>query len=160
MERVGIRPATADDAEAISALILATLRVSSAADYLPEIIARVAADFDPEAVRGMIGRRRVLAAREGGRIVGTAALEDDAVRSVFVLPEAQGRGIGQTLMAEIARMAMDDGRAILRLRSSLTARGFYERLGFLAVGEALFGEERTVVMKRGLAPPSTPAGKM
>lgn len=149
-----VRPAEPGDAGEISALIVATLRGSNAGDYPPEVIDRVAADFAPGPVRRMIGRRRVLAACDGGRILGTAALEGEAVRSVFVLPAAQGRGVGSALMAEIIRMAERDAIATLRLNSSLTARGFYERLGFAATGESLFGEERTVVMVRGLRPAS------
>ncbi len=160
MNRTVIRPADPDDAGEISALIVATLRTSNAADYPPEVIAHVAADFAPEAVRGMIARRRVLIARDGGRMVGTAALEGAAVRSVFVLPEAQGRGVGAALMAEVARVAARDGCATLRLSSSLTAQGFYERLGFIAVGEALFGDERTITMERDLRAPSTQARGM
>ncbi len=172
VERDAIGPADVDDAGEISALIVATLRASNAGDYPSEVIDRVAAGFDAEAVRGMIGRRRVLVARDGRRIVGTAALEGGAVRSVFVLPAAQGRGVGAALMAKILRLAERDGCASLRLNSSLTAVGFYARLGFVATGEALFragpgagppagsGEERTVVMERGLRAPSTPAREM
>lgn len=39
---------------------------------------------------------------------------------------------------------------MLTLQSSLTATGFYDRLGYRAVREHLHGEERTIVMEKRL----------
>lgn len=58
------------------------------------------------------------------RILGTASLDGNVVRAVFVAPETRGRGIGRVLMAVIARAAEVAGVAILTLQSSLTAVGF------------------------------------
>lgn len=84
------------------------------------------------------------------RILGTASLDGGAVRAVFVAPDAQGRGIGRALMAEVERMAAAAGVVMLTLQSSLTAVGFYGTLGFRPVREHHHGEERTVVMERQL----------
>ncbi|WP_245525452.1 GNAT family N-acetyltransferase [Mesorhizobium sp. M00.F.Ca.ET.216.01.1.1] len=43
------------------------------------------------------------------RIVGTASLDGRTVRSVFVDPELQRRGIGKRLMAEVEDAARGDG---------------------------------------------------
>ncbi|WP_292449493.1 GNAT family N-acetyltransferase [Mesorhizobium sp.] len=43
------------------------------------------------------------------RIVGTASLDGRTVRSVFVDPELQRRGIGKRLMAEVEDAAHGDG---------------------------------------------------
>ena len=149
---VALRRATQDDAAALSRLIVATLRTSNAADYAPAVIARVAEEFSAERLAGMLERRRVLVACEGPLIVGTAALDGDRVRSVFVAPERQGEGIGAMLVAEIARSAAEACVTGLTLQSSLTARGFYAGLGFTALGEALQGDEITIVMRREIQP--------
>lgn len=147
-----LRPATRDDAAALSALITETLRTGNAADYSSAVIARVAEAFSPACVALMIEQRRVMVACAGARIVGTAALDGDEIRSVFVAPDRQGRGIGRALMVAIARMATDAGVLGLTLHASLTARGFYAGLGFAALGEAVDGEEITVVMRREILP--------
>jgi GNAT superfamily N-acetyltransferase len=102
-----IRPALEDDADEISAVILRTLRETNAKDYAREIIERVEHSFSPSAVLQLIGKRTVIVATIGRRVVGTASLEGSIVRTVFVAPDVQVRGIGKLLMAEIERTARE-----------------------------------------------------
>ena len=62
-----IRPALADDATDISAVILRALRETNANDYTDEIIARVEQSFGPDAVRALIAKRTVFVATIGNR---------------------------------------------------------------------------------------------
>src|SRR4051812_28642741 len=102
-----IRPALEDDADDISGGILRALRETVAKDYTDEIITRVASSFSPDAVQELIGKRTVFVASLGSRIVGTAGLDGSVVRTVFVAPDVQARGIGKLLMAEIERTARE-----------------------------------------------------
>jgi ribosomal protein S18 acetylase RimI-like enzyme len=145
-----IRLASEADAEAISGVILTALRESNAQDYSPDIIARVAESFSPAGVRKFMSSRMVFVAIDGESLVGTASLDRAVVRTVFVSPFAQRRGIGASLMAAIERAARAGGIATLSVPSSITAQGFYEKLGFNAVGESFHGDERTIVMERSL----------
>ena len=147
-----IRLALEMDAEAISGVILTALHESNAQDYPPDIIARVAESFSPAGVRRLMSGRTVFVAIEDGSIVGTASLDRAVVRTVFVSPSAQRRGIGACLMAAIEQAARAGGNATLSVPSSITAQGFYEKLGFNAVGESFHGDERTIVMERSLIP--------
>ncbi|MGY5778806.1 GNAT family N-acetyltransferase [Rhizobium sp. LEGMi135b] len=147
-----IRPASEADAEAISGVILAALRESNAKDYSPDIIARVAESFSPAGVRRLMSSRTVFVAIDEGSLVGTASLDGAVVRTMFVSPSAQKRGVGASLMAAIERMARAGGITALSVPSSITAQGFYEKLGFNAVGENFHGDERTIVMERSLTP--------
>ena len=104
-----IRAATVLDAEGISRVILAALRHSNAADYDAATLARVARSFTPQAVVALLDRRVVWVALEGGLIVATAGLEKDVVRSVFVDPTYQRRGIGEQMMGCIEQEALDSG---------------------------------------------------
>jgi L-amino acid N-acyltransferase YncA len=97
-----IRPALEDDADEISAVILRTLRETNAKDYAREIIERVEHSFSPSAVLQLIGKRTVFVATIGSRVVGTASLDGSVVRTVFVAPDVQARGIGKLLMAEMS----------------------------------------------------------
>ncbi|MBW7971962.1 GNAT family N-acetyltransferase [Bradyrhizobium sp. BR 10289] len=143
-----IRPARGDDAGDISGVILRALRETNAKDYTDEIIARVARSFSPDAVRQLIEKRTVFVAVLGSRVVGTASLDGNVVRTVFVAPDVQGRGIGKLLMAEVERAAREQSIAALTVPSSVTAETFYARLGFNAVRDSYHGDERTIIMER------------
>lgn len=143
-----IRPALDDDAADISAVILRALRETNAKDYSHEIIARVERSFGPDAVRELIGKRSVFVATIGNRLVGTASLDGSVVRTVFVAPDVQGRGIGKLLMAQIEHLARARKIPALTVPSSVTAETFYSRLGFNAVRDSYHGDERTIIMER------------
>ncbi len=145
-----IRRAFEDDAADISAVILRALRETNAKDYAGEIIERVERSFSPGAVRQLIGKRTVLVATVGSRVVGTASLDGSVVRTVFVAPDAKAQGIGKLLMAEIERAARERNILLLTVPSSITAESFYARLGFKAVRDSYYGDERTIIMERSL----------
>ena len=145
-----IRPALEDDADETSAVILRTQRETNAKDYATEIIERVAQSFSPSAVLQLIGKRTVFVATIGDRVVGTASLDGSVVRTVFVAPDVQARGVGKLLMAEIERTARERNISRLAVPSSITAETFYKRLGYRAVRDSFDGDERTIVMERSL----------
>jgi GNAT superfamily N-acetyltransferase len=79
----------------------------------------------------------LLVAELGSTIVGVALLHESGnVYLCYVLPGLQGYGVGRALLGRIELEAKDRGLADLRLKSSGTARGFYERLGYVPDGEA------------------------
>lgn len=147
-----IRRAEADDANSVSDVIVRALRETNAGDYTPEIIARLELSFSPAAVRQMIDQRTVFVAMAGPRIVGTASLDGQAARTVFVRPDVQGRGIGRLLMQAVEAVAREREVLVLHVNSSITAQPFYARLGYTVVREAFYGDERTIVMERVLSP--------
>ena len=74
-----------------------------------------------------------------GRPVGTARLltaEDTGkIGRVCVLPAARGAGLGAALIrAAVAEFAAMPGLTRAKLGAQVHALGFYERLGFTAVG--------------------------
>jgi putative acetyltransferase len=60
-------------------------------------------------------------AEDGGQILGTIALADKGaygeVKSMFVAPEARGRGVARALLTHIEGVARDKGLALLRLET-------------------------------------------
>jgi N-acetylglutamate synthase-like GNAT family acetyltransferase len=145
-----IRAAQDADAAAVSEVILSALRETNAKDYPREVIERLQMSFTPSAVLDLMGRRKVFIATSGQQIVGTASLDQNVVRTVFVAPEVQGHGVGRRLMAEIERNAREAGVTRLVVPSSVSAQRFYAKLGFTAVGDHYYGEERTIIMERDL----------
>ncbi|MGP0173632.1 N-acetyltransferase family protein [Pseudomonas sp. NCHU5208] len=147
---VEIRAAQPTDAPAISSVIVAALRISNARDYSPDVIAKVAQNFTAEQVERLVATRQVLVATRDQQVLGTASLDGQVVRSVFVAPDRQGQGIGRRLMLALERLAREQGVSELLVPSSLTAQGFYRQLGFTVLREVIDGDERTLVMARQL----------
>ena len=147
-----VRAARAEDAAAISKVIIAALRESNALDYPPEVIAQVEQNFAAPQILSLMSQRQVYVAIDDQIVVGTASLDQQVIRSVFVAPEQQGKGIGKLLMARIESVAATHGLKELRVPSSITAEGFYALLGFQKVRDEFHGAERTVIMFKHLRP--------
>jgi predicted N-acetyltransferase YhbS len=145
-----IRDARKDDAVGISQVIITALRETNAKDYPATVIAQVEKSFSSVAVQALMEQRNVFVALLDEELVGTASLDGAVVRSVFVAPTHQSKGIGRQLMAAIEKAAMDAGIPLLTVPSSVTAERFYSRLGFKSVRDSYHGEERTIIMERSL----------
>jgi N-acetylglutamate synthase-like GNAT family acetyltransferase len=145
-----IRDAVAADAPAISKVILDSLRTTNARDYACDIIERLAQTFTVERVTLQLKERQVVVALVAAEIVGTASLGNGAIHAVFVAPNLQNKGIGETLMRELHRRAAAGGITKLTVQSSITAQRFYAKLGYIAVGDKYHGAERTIIMERYL----------
>jgi len=103
-----------------------------------------------------------LAAVRCGEIVGFADFYSDSgearLGAIYVLPEAQGEGIGGRLLEAGISRFLTDTKITLRVeRDNIPARRFYEARGFRETGEFtedFFGHEmREIEMLR--EPPET-----
>lgn len=70
---------------------------------------------------------------EGGRLVGFIAFRKDWVDQLYVMPEAQGRGIGAALL-RVAQSSWPQ-LSLWTFQRNTPARRFYERHGFVSVEE-------------------------
>jgi putative acetyltransferase len=135
-----IRMATLADAPALGALVQRAIRTSNSADYEPAIIEAMCANFAPDKVVERMAVRDVFAAFHDSDIIGTVSfsLPRTKLYSLFIDPRAQRGGIGQRLVRHIEHHARGLGCSTLQLSASITARSFYERLGY----ETITFEER------------------
>jgi GNAT superfamily N-acetyltransferase len=104
--------------------------------------------FSPERFLEESGKARVIVAELDGEIAGTATLDGDVVRAVFVSPSTHGKGVGSALMKYIEEAAKAAGVTKLVLRSSPYAEGFYKKLGYVAVNEIHNEVGRLIVMEK------------
>lgn len=114
-----VRTATSRDAVAISRVVIAALRESNSQDYPSDVIGQVEQSFSPEAITTQLTKRKIL----GENIIGTAGLDGDVVRSVFVDPAHQKGGIGRHLMDVIHTTAASAGVGAVRVPSSPRSHG-------------------------------------
>lgn len=134
-----LRRAIADDAPALAQL-LAVAFAPHRASYTPAAYA--ATTPDAAALRTRLAEGPAWLVEEEGRAVGTVSAvargDDLHVRSMAVLPEAAGQGLGARLLAEAESFARAAGHARLTLSSTpflVAALRLYARAGFVATGE-------------------------
>jgi GNAT superfamily N-acetyltransferase len=148
---LGIRRATAADAQAVAAIVARAARIGNAAAYSADQIDRLLDGFTlSETRRRLSTREAYVALGEDGRIVGTATYHEGSVRAVFVDPDRHGDGIGRALVSVVEAAARREGRAAVEVRSSLTAIGFYAKLGYQRIRDVPDGVP-TVLMEKALA---------
>ena len=97
----------------------------------------------------------VLSRDDAGRVVATGRLLVHGTRAglgrMAADASVRGRGHGAAVLAELHRQAEVRGVTVVELHAQVTARAFYERAGYTAVGEEY--EEagiRHVTMRRRL----------
>jgi GNAT superfamily N-acetyltransferase len=79
----------------------------------------------------MIDAGWVRVAKSGDRVVGFIARDDREIHALYVLPEAQKRGVGTTLLRDAQKICAE-----LRLwsyQANASAARFYGRRGFVEV---------------------------
>ena len=147
---VTIRPADKRDANSISQIIKQALKENNAQDYPASVIDRLLKNFAPADVEQFLQHRQVFVAEQDQQVVGTASLDENVVRTVFIAPNMQRQGIGRRLMATVLEVAVSNAVTVLIVPSSITAVAFYENLGFEVVREEMHDEEKTIYMHREL----------
>jgi GNAT superfamily N-acetyltransferase len=131
---VTIREAAPWDLDALVAIQKAASTAAFAHVYPPEVY-----PYPDEAVRAEIARRvtldeaSYLVAEEDGQPVGFAGASPGWVDQLYVLPEAQGQGVGTTLLEAAVARRREAGDAELRLwtlEANDAGRRFYEARGW------------------------------
>lgn len=144
-----VRPYQPADAPALLALFRDTIRRVNCRDYNPDQIRAWASDdIDPAAWARRFDGRFVAVAEDPTGPVGFAELEPDGhIDRFFVSADCQGMGVGRVLWDALETEARRLGLDRLRVEASLTARPFFERVGFTPLAEQ-------VVECRGVAMPN------
>jgi ribosomal protein S18 acetylase RimI-like enzyme len=153
---IRIRPAAADDCDAIAAVLVAAF-----AEYAPLYTPAGLAATTPasDTIRNRLGEGPIWVAerKEDSQIVGTVAAVARAhglyIRSMAVLPSARGQQIGEALIAQVERFAAAQGHTRLFLSTTpflVRAIRLYERLGFQQSDDGpheLFGTPLVTMVK-------------
>ncbi len=145
MTEIAIRPVLETEVEMLCRLAHEVWHA-----HYPAIISRAQIDYmlaqryAPETIRACLDSSSWLAAWHGQTMVGFAhAYADDApatwkLDKLYVHPDHQRKGIGQTLIERVKQLAFDAGanRLILRVnRHNSIALAAYEKYGFFAYGQ-------------------------
>jgi CubicO group peptidase (beta-lactamase class C family) len=167
-----VRAATAADLDDLVRVFLACWRTSYAATLPPHLVASMTDERALALWRGALGSARpgeLLVAADDGVTVGVTryAVTDageGTVHSLYVHPDAQGRGAGGLLLAEAVRRLGERGVRVARLwvfRDNTPSRRFYAAQGWAADGaervQDEFGEPELRLTRPVPGPASHPA---
>jgi putative acetyltransferase len=133
-----IREAVAGDAARINAIHAAAVRGERGGGHYSDAqVDAWAQPRDPSKLVDRIATRRFLIAQDDAEPVAYGQLDPDAavVRSIYVRPEYQCRGLGRQLALALVESAREAGLQGLELDASLNSVLFYEALGFRRMGD-------------------------
>lgn len=143
------------DAPTVSQLIIANLLLVNSRDYGQDAVQQLARFYSPELLLEYARTADTFVALQGTAIIGTATLDQDRVRNVFVHMDHHQQGIGRLLMCTLEELACRRRQPRLILYASLAAVDFYQKLGYRMVEEVEdpVGEAsiRVVVMEKILS---------
>jgi len=123
------------DASNVSQLIIDNLMLVNSRDYGEEAARQLARFYSPQLLLEYAQDGYMYVAVEHSMIIGTAALDQDRVRNVFVRIGHHQQGIGKILMQHIEDIARQQGKVRLGLRASVSAVVFYQKLGYAIMEE-------------------------
>ena len=137
-------------------LRLAKLEDQQRCSELLDVLAKATSDpheiFDSETFEHLISNERgsLVVAEENGKVLGMASIsfnlalryngEYCQLEELVVDSEARGKNIGGLLIEEIIRLAKERGckeAGLYILESTKHNRGFYEKYGFIKVGQEM-----------------------
>ncbi|QIA63048.1 GNAT family N-acetyltransferase [Vibrio astriarenae] len=128
-----------EDANDLWSIYFHTIRHINIRDYSLDQVAAWAPDnIDPQRWRNKMESIKPFIAKIDGKPVGYADLQQDGlIYHFFCHHQFQSRGVGRALMTHIEQQAKQRGTSRLYSHVSITARPFYERMGFTVVKEQL-----------------------
>lgn len=125
------------DAEAVSAVVCETVRISNAKDYPQEYVDVLVKEHSPEVIAERAKQGHMYVVCDGGAIIGTGTIApfwgsetESILLTIFVLPAYQGKGVGRMLIETLEQDEFAKRASRIEIPASLTAVQFYRHLGY------------------------------
>ena len=128
LQKISIRKAQPEDAEAICHVHVASVQTLCVNDYTPEQIEAWVGKVTPEGRRNAIEKRSeiMFVADNRGTIAGFSSLFENEVRAVHVHPDYVRQGVGKLLLEAVEKEAISQHIEKLRVSASTNAQSFYQ----------------------------------
>ena len=132
--KLALRPFLAEDTALLREIFRDSIEELTGDDYSEAQREAWASVADDEKAFGkdLAGQLTLIATLEGSP-VGFASLEGkDKIGMLYVHPAVAGQGVGATLVDALERLAGSRGVGKLKVDASDSARGFFEKRGYVA----------------------------
>jgi putative acetyltransferase len=132
--KLAMRPMLPEDTPLLAEIFRASIEELSGEDYSEaQQEAWASAADDEEEFAARLASELTLVATHAGSAIGFASLADNTrIDMLYVYPAAAGQGAGAMLCDALEKLAAARGSKELTVDASDTARGFFERRGFVA----------------------------
>ncbi|MBD0367161.1 MAG: GNAT family N-acetyltransferase [Flavisolibacter sp.] len=133
-----IRQANPDDVVQLRELYFNTITTINAKDYTPEqITAWAATAYRTGSLLRKVREQYFLVAEWGNhQIIGFASLDDSGcLDMLYVHKDFQGKGVAKNLWLALREKAIASGYLYIETDASITAKPFFEHLGFRSLKE-------------------------
>jgi putative acetyltransferase len=132
--KLGLRPMLPADVPDLAEIFRASIEELTAEDYTEaQQEAWASAAHDEDEFGGRLAGELTLVATYGGGAIGFASLADNKkIDMLYVHPAAAGQGAGSLLCDALEKLAGGRGTKELTVDASDSARGFFEKRGFVA----------------------------
>ncbi len=155
-ETYNIRRFQHGDADAVSALIIKTLRTTNSKDYSTEYIENDVRAFSPAGVITRADWTHFYVVCDGEAIVGCGAIgpywdkeDESSLFNIFVSPEYQGKGIGRKIIETLEEDEFFLRAKRIEIPASITACEFYIKMGYTYKnGIAIADEEQLIRLEK------------
>jgi L-amino acid N-acyltransferase YncA len=139
VDDITIRKATPEDAEAACAVLVRSIKEICAPYYENDdkVLTEWLENKTPANVRRWIESDRsycVVAVNAQGRVLGFASISGAEIMLNYVLPEALHQSIGKRMLQALEAQAIASGVDHIEVVSSISAKSFYERNGYVSNG--------------------------
>ena len=134
---MNIRRFETKDAEAVSAVVIKTLRISNTKDDPAELMEEVVKSQQPQNILERASWTHFYVVEDNDNIIGCGSIgpfwgkeDESGLFTIFVLPEYQGRGIGRQIIETLEKDEYFLRAKRIEIPSSITGCQFYRKFGY------------------------------
>lgn len=135
-----------DDLDAAARLFRDTVHAVSSRDYAPEQLDAWAPHDDRHRaqIAGKLAGQQTVGVKECGILIGFGSLDDEGdIDMLYAHKDRQGQGIARVVLQELERLAAKRGKQVISTFASVTARPFFEHMGYAV-------ERENTVLRNGV----------
>jgi N-acetylglutamate synthase-like GNAT family acetyltransferase len=138
-KEISVRRACPGDVDVLDTLHKASIRELCSSAYTGEQISDWISAIKPRGYLLAMEMYEFLVAVRGAAVgLGIFNSSKAEITALYVSPAEAGSGVGRAILLEVEALARETGIQELRLKSTLNAVGFYEKMGYARIEQSAY----------------------